>query len=322
MLMKNGIRWGILCVFLLIGSASFGMFSANSRQGSDPIFSITDQGVELLNPAPDLGSEGNGSENRVRLNNLAKVLTPFLFQGRRWDGLSQTYNHRNRQYSPKVGRFLSKDRIGFSGGNNLWRFSNNPLRFTDPWGLLELLTNSQGYFLIDDWGNWKRVSQSDAEDLEKSLCIEAKHQEFVNMSQSESQFFFTGKELFKAWLVSAMLERIVPQQTMQAIMRSNQPSTTKLYRTVSVEEFNQIQSTGKFQMGPSSADGKYFAESPADAATWGNKMMGSGNFRLIEAEFPSGVANQFYRWDRLDGIGPARFGDMNQLKDATITPHQ
>jgi len=253
---------------------------------------------------------------------FAKVLTPFLFQGRRWDGFSQTYNHRHRQYNPKYGRWLSRDPIGFFGGRNLWNFvNNNPLRFTDPWGLLELITNSQGYFLIDDWGNWKRVSQKDAEDLEKSLCIEAKQQEFVRLSQSGDQFFFTGKELFKAWLMAAFTEWQLPQNTLQGLMRSNQPSTTKLYRAVSVEEYNQILSTGKFEV-KGGAEGKYFAESPTDASTWGSKMMGTGNFRIIEAEFPSDASNQFYRWDRLDGIGPARFGEMNQLKDAKIKPFQ
>lgn len=43
----------------------------------------------------------------------------------------------NRWYDPELGRFISRDPIGFSGGDlNLYAYAgNNPLTFTDPWGL-------------------------------------------------------------------------------------------------------------------------------------------------------------------------------------------
>lgn len=150
MLMKNRMLWGILCVFLLIGSASFGMFSENSRQGSEPVFSITHQGIELLNPAPDLESEATDGKNCVRLNNFAKNLDPYLFAGRRFDSFSGLYNNRNRYYSPKVGRFISRDSIGFRGGLNLFEYAgNNPVNFNDPFGLFWV------------FGGWTRYLHTD-----------------------------------------------------------------------------------------------------------------------------------------------------------------
>jgi RHS repeat-associated protein len=102
---------------------------------------------------------------------FGRVITPVLFTGRRWDSFSQTYNNRNRYYSPKVGRFTSRDPIGFDGGLNLWAYPRNPLRFTDPWGLAmiwlekkntEYTYNSTGEIIGEGEGRrdyWKDVSE-------------------------------------------------------------------------------------------------------------------------------------------------------------------
>jgi hypothetical protein len=45
-----------------------------------------------------------------------------------------------------------------------------------------------------------------------------------------------------------------------------------------------------------------------------------GNFRVLQAEFPKAVADQFQRWSRLDSIGAARFGEYKQLGQAIIKP--
>ncbi|MFZ2955656.1 MAG: RHS repeat-associated core domain-containing protein [Candidatus Ozemobacteraceae bacterium] len=66
----------------------------------------------------------------------SRAFVPYLYVGRRLDAFSQIYNNRNRQYSPKYGRFISKDPIGFDGGNNLWGYvTNNPTKWSDPFGL-------------------------------------------------------------------------------------------------------------------------------------------------------------------------------------------
>ena len=68
------------------------------------------------------------------------ALTPYLYTGRRLDGFSQFYNNRNRMYNPAVGRFVSRDPIGFGGGNNLWSYAGNgPLNRVDPFGQSSIL---------------------------------------------------------------------------------------------------------------------------------------------------------------------------------------
>ena len=64
------------------------------------------------------------------------VQQPFTFTGREYGPKSGLYYYRARYYDPISGRFLTKDPIGFAGGDvNLYRYvQNNPLNFTGPTG--------------------------------------------------------------------------------------------------------------------------------------------------------------------------------------------
>jgi RHS repeat-associated protein len=83
-------------------------------------------------------SGGQGYDNDLQFVGAPGVRN----QGR--DGL--TYM-RNRWYDPTVGRFLTKDPIGFRGGINLYEYAmNNPVHDWDSSGLDTLPTaSSQGY---------------------------------------------------------------------------------------------------------------------------------------------------------------------------------
>lgn len=99
--MKNRMTTGILFfLFLLNASGVFAAMVENSRQGL-PAISVTSH------PAFSLES----SEQR---QGLSRVLLELV----------------------SGGAFTSKDPIGFNGGNNLYRYAdNNPVLFTDPYGL-------------------------------------------------------------------------------------------------------------------------------------------------------------------------------------------
>ncbi|MBF0548819.1 MAG: RHS repeat-associated core domain-containing protein, partial [Candidatus Riflebacteria bacterium] len=96
---------------------------------------------------------------------------------------TELYFNRNRYYSPQVGRFISKDPIGFEGGNNLWTYAgNNPLQFVDPDGknaaaIIALLAGL-GYLSqweVDQWNRY--VEEKESEIL--SNAIEKKAKEIV-----------------------------------------------------------------------------------------------------------------------------------------------
>jgi hypothetical protein len=76
--------------------------------------------------------------------------------------------------------------------------------------------------------------------------------------------------------------------------------------------------TGRFEAGPNSLGGKFFAENPADAARWGDALEGAGRYRVVEVEVPSSAADNFMRWERLDNIGPARYGELDELGNVVV----
>jgi len=60
------------------------------------------------------------------------------FTGRGWEPEIGLYDYRFRWYDAQAGRFTSEDPIGFTGGDNFYRYVNNrPADFRDPLGLKE-----------------------------------------------------------------------------------------------------------------------------------------------------------------------------------------
>ncbi len=57
------------------------------------------------------------------------------FQGQYFDQETGLHYNRYRYYSPFVGRFVSKDPIGLSGGSNNYAYVPNPTSWVDPNGL-------------------------------------------------------------------------------------------------------------------------------------------------------------------------------------------
>ena len=60
----------------------------------------------------------------------------YLYTGREYDEETGFYHYRNRYYHAELGRFVSRDPIGYAGGDmNLYAYvSGNPGRYVDPHG--------------------------------------------------------------------------------------------------------------------------------------------------------------------------------------------
>jgi hypothetical protein len=108
---------------------------------------------------------------------------------------------------------------------------------------------------------------------------------------------------------------LLPLGALGAAIFGDTLATTTLYRAVSQAEFDQLIGSGSFQSSANSLEGKWFAESAADAARWG-KILNGTDFTVIETQFPRSAADSFMRVPRLDGIGPARFGTLDAINAA------
>ena len=69
-------------------------------------------------------------------NAAGSTRTRYGYSGRERDSDTGLLYYRARWYDPTVGRFISEDPIGLSGGMNLYPYvGNNPVRLTDPTGM-------------------------------------------------------------------------------------------------------------------------------------------------------------------------------------------
>jgi RHS repeat-associated protein len=83
---------------------------------------------------------------------------PIRFPGQWFDEESGLHYNRFRYYDPRSGRFLCQDPIGLRGGLNLYLYAQNPINWTDPFGL----TGDQGYCGSSPWPLKEIIEEKDA----------------------------------------------------------------------------------------------------------------------------------------------------------------
>ena len=119
----------------------------HTPEGVDRVLAVERQGAVTYLQADAVGSivrtvSDLGAVEELSYDAFGRPLqgvsdqAPYAFQGREYDSESGLYYFRARYYHPRLGRFLSEDPIGFTGGVNLYAFvRNNPLKLRDPSGL-------------------------------------------------------------------------------------------------------------------------------------------------------------------------------------------
>ena len=97
------------------------------------------------------------------------------------------------------------------------------------------------------------------------------------------------------------------------------PGHTRAYRAVSDAEFADAMSTGRFNVGPNSLEGKWFADTIDGVISHGDGLHGAGRYRIIQADLPD-AAPSLYRLPNLDGYGPARYLGIDDLAGVRPRP--
>jgi RHS repeat-associated protein len=72
------------------------------------------------------------SGKKLKTSKLGNAIT---YTGQRLDSETGLYYYKNRYYSPKLGRFLTKDPLGMIDGPNLYAYAiDDPINYIDPMG--------------------------------------------------------------------------------------------------------------------------------------------------------------------------------------------
>ncbi len=108
----------------------------------------------------------------------------ITYTAREWDKETGLYYYRARYYDPLEGRFISKDPIGFAGGDvNLFGYvQNNPVNRIDPLGLYDwmdftgdTLNFTAGLGNAVTFGGSTRIAQQFMDSNDAAVLNKAKH---------------------------------------------------------------------------------------------------------------------------------------------------
>ena len=89
----------------------------------------------------------------------------YMYTGREWDSVIHQYHYRARMYDPSLGRFCSRDPIGYRGGINFYRYvDSNPFTWVDP----------TGRHTWKDCEDWDKVCRA-AANIKFNACVKVKN---------------------------------------------------------------------------------------------------------------------------------------------------
>ncbi len=285
--------------------------------------------------------------------------TRYLFTGREFDIATDFQYNRARWYDARVGRWLSEDPLSFAAGDaNVGRYVGNEVTgATDPSGLAwwNLWICDLGYSLGDAIGTGIAALTNNS--YGDTIQIAALRQQRVmrnlanpNLSTNVGQLGAERLDVIHDGLseagdilgqevnggIAAVDLTLITLSVVDgglalrgavagigefgaAASRPVAQGSTRVYRAVSDAEYQQMLRTGRFELGPNSLNGKWFADTLEGAQAHGSALYPRGGFRIIEADVPNS-APSLHQVPNLDGRGPARYLHLDDLGNVVFGP--
>ena len=91
-------------------------------------------------------------------------------------------------------------------------------------------------------------------------------------------------------------------------------TTTKLFRVVSMAEYEDLQEFRHFRPGPNSFEGKWFADSFESVSLHAKAHYPNGYCQIVTIEIGAELWQRAFRLENLDGYGPATYLDLVDLE--------
>ena len=241
------------------------------------------------------------------LTSTGSVYNPFKYTGEYTDAESGFVYLRARYYDPESQQFLSVDPALAWTEEAYAYVGGNPTNLRDPWGL-----DGCGWFpnffdanscvrkgLDTEAGKWVAGVGVVAAGGVVIICI----------ASGVCEVAAAGAAVVGGAEAGVVAENELPTVTENALV----PESCSLYRAVGPNELRDPTETNIFRGSEQSMTGKWFAENPEHAVKWGNILKGPGNFEVIEVQLPTTAADKLFRLEKLDGIGPARYAEPEDL---------
>jgi RHS repeat-associated protein len=147
---------------------------------------LTDQNGETAWSA-QYKAWGEAHQQRSDFAQKVGLKNPIRFQGQYHDPETGLHYNRHRYYDPGVGRFISKDPIGYSGGLNLYQYVPNSTGWVDPLGLARIFKNAP-YHGTSDNAVKSRAPTDGQTALDNSVQVKETSQRRVGLDPENKEF--------------------------------------------------------------------------------------------------------------------------------------